>query len=166
MRIGRSTIPLIMGAISAVAFRGVQPAVRPGAPVARVTGSFFALSVPDLATAKRWYMDKLGLSVKLEIPKSNGAAVVVLEGGGLTVELEQRDDAKPLSVAAPGIAAPDRIHGLFKVGFMVDDLDATLSALRARGVEVAYGPFRASATQPANVIIKDGTGNLVQIIDR
>ena len=166
MRSGQSIIALIASLLAIASYRTLESAVPHAPPVARVSGAFFALSVADLATTKRWYMEKLGLSVKLEIPKTHGAAVVVLEGGGLTVELEQRDDARPLSAAAPGTVALDRIHGPFKVGFMVDDLDATLRALRARGVEVVYGPFPASATQPANVIVKDGAGNLLQIIDR
>jgi hypothetical protein len=116
--------------------------------------------VADLAASTAWYVDKFGLSVKQQIPKTNGVAATILEGGGLTVELVQRDDA------APPIASAERIHGIFKVGFVIDDLDGTLSALRQRGVDVVAGPFQSTATQRANVILRDNKGNLIQLFGR
>jgi hypothetical protein len=55
------------------------------------------------------------------------------------------------------------VQGIFKVGLEVIDFDHTLAVLRERGVIIAYGPYPASATQRANVIIKDNAGNLIQI---
>jgi len=95
-------------------------------------------------------------------PKQDGAAVTVLEGGGLIVELLQRDDAVPLRQAAPGVDANYRVHGFFKAGVIVDDFDKTLATLKARAVEIAIGPFPATATQRANVIVRDNVGNLIQ----
>ncbi len=136
----------------------------PGATLALTTrGAFFALSVPDLDASSRWYSDKLGLKVVMRVPRTDQAAVTVLEGGGLIVELIQHDGALSLSRAAP--AAKDRlmIHGLFKAGVIVDQFDQALELLRARGVELALGPFPARPGQRANVIIKDNAGNLIQI---
>jgi hypothetical protein len=45
----------------------------------------------------RWYSEKLGLKVVMRVPKTDKAAVTVLEGGGLIVELIQHDDALPLN---------------------------------------------------------------------
>lgn len=145
-----------------------SPVAHPqtNAPPFTTNGAFFALSVADITASSRWYQEKLGLSVVMAPPKTGEAAVVILEGGGLLVELIQHDVAKPLGSAAPGVRDQLFVHGYFKAGLMVDDFDRTLSALRARGVQVAYGPFPKSATQRANVIIRDNAGNLIQFFGR
>ena len=120
-------------------------------------GAFFALSVADLQASSRWYSEKFGLTVKRNVPVSSTPGVVVLEGGGLTVELIQHPEAR----AAGKDAILD--HGFFKAGFFVQDFDRVLATLRDRGVEIAYGPFPKRADQHANVIIRDNAGNLIQI---
>lgn len=131
-------------------------------PIFTTRGAFVALSVPDLEASTKWYSEKLGLTVVMRPPKQDKSSVAVLEGNGLIVELLQRDDAVPLRQAAPGLEASYRVHGIFKAGLIVDDFDKTLAALRSRGVEIAIGPFPATATQRANVIVKDNAGNLIQ----
>lgn len=131
-------------------------------PVFETRGAFVALSVADLDASTRWYAEKLGLTVVTRPPKQEKSAVAVLEGGGLIVELLQRDDASPLRQLAPSATAAYLVHGMFKAGMIVDDLNATLTALRARGVEIAMGPFPASKEQRANAIIRDNAGNLIQ----
>ena len=130
------------------------------------TGAFFALSVSDVAASSRWYREKLGLRVVLEPPRSADATVVVLEGGGLIVELLQHKDARPLTTAAPSVRENYKVHGFFKSGVIVEDFDRTMAALRSRGVEIAFGPFPKSATQRANVIVRDNAGNLIQFFGR
>jgi catechol 2,3-dioxygenase-like lactoylglutathione lyase family enzyme len=125
-------------------------------------GAFLALSVADLDASTRWYSEKFGLSIVMRPPKQDKSAVTVLEGGGLIVELLQRDDATPLRQAAPTATASYLVHGFFKAGVIVDDLNATITALRARGVEIAMGPFPASKEQRANAIVRDNAGNLIQ----
>lgn len=135
-------------------------------PPFTATGSFIALSVPDVAASARWYREKLGLRVILEPPKSGEAIVVILEGGGLLVELIQHDAAKPLGTAAPGVPGSLYVHGYFKSGLIVEDFDRTMAAIRARGIEIAFGPYPKSATQRANVIIRDNAGNMIQFFGR
>jgi hypothetical protein len=101
--------------------------------------------------------------VIFSVPPANGFAVTVLEGGGLTVELLQRDTAVP---GPCGTADPSQCHGLFKVGLLVTDLDKTLEKLAARGVPVAFGPFPAQPNQRANAIIRDNAGNLIQLFGK
>ena len=131
-------------------------------PAANTTGAFFALSVADLKTSAQWYTDKLGLKSTMEVPKRDGVAVIVLEGevGGtkLIVELIQRDDAQPLAKAP--------VHGIFKAGVIVEDFDKTLAALKARQVEIAFGPYPARPNQRANVIVRDNAGNLLQFFGK
>ena len=90
----------------------------------------------------------------------------ILEGGGLIVELMHNPAAVPLSKAAPSITHTTLVHGIFKAGLIVDNYDATLTALRARGVEIAIGPFPAHDGQRANFIVRDNAGNLIQFFGR
>lgn len=149
-------------------FAALSPAAaQTGArPFVAAPGAFFALSVADLDASTRWYTEKLGLSVTMRVPKSGKAAVNVLEGGGLIVELIQLDDAKPLSRAAPGVSERQLVHGQFKAGLVVENFDATVAALRARQVEIAFGPYPARQNQRANFIIRDNAGNLIQFFGK
>ena len=155
---GVTSAALVVGAMSRLASAQTQQPT----PAFYARGAFFALSVADLDASAKWYAEKFGMTVVMRPPKQDKSAVVVLEGGGLTVELLQRDDATPLTKAAPAVTATYQIHGFFKAGVIVDDFDKTLAMLRARGVSIAVGPFPASETQRANVIIRDNAGNLIQ----
>lgn len=136
-------------------------AAQAAPPPFTTRGAFFALSVPDLDASTRWYQEKLGLAVTLQVSRGEGpAAATVLEGGGLIVELIQHRDAKPAA------GESHLVHGFFKAGMIVENLDATLAELRSRGVEVAYGPYPAEGGQRANVIVRDNAGNLIQLFGR
>ena len=127
------------------------------APAFTANGAFFALSVSDIQASSRWYAEKFGLKVTMNVPASNSPAVAILEGGGLIVELIHHADA-----TASG-KDPVLSQGFFKAGFLVQDFDRALATLRERGVEIAYGPFPKRADQRANVTIRDNAGNLIQL---
>jgi hypothetical protein len=130
-----------------------------GTAVFTTSGAFFALNVASVQASAAWYAEKLGLNVILQVPASTGSpAVTVLEGGGLIVELIQRDDA-----VSPGNTA---FRGFTKAGMIVDEFEKTMAALTERGVAIAFGPFPATAEQRANVIVRDNAGNLIQIFGR
>ena len=124
------------------------------------TGTFFAVSVADLETSTRWYAEKLGLRVVREMPKVGKSSVTVLAGGGLIVELVHNDNVSPRR------ADTAITRGIFKAGVIVDSIDRTIAAFRARQVEIAYGPFPARSGAMANVIIRDNEGNLIQFFGR
>lgn len=129
-------------------------------PAMTATGAFFALSVADVKASAQWYQEKLGLKITMQTPKADKTAVIVLEGGGLIVELVERDDA------APGAADPIMVHGIIKAGVILDDFDKTLATLNERHVPIAFGPYPAKGNQRANVIIKDNSGNLIQFFGK
>ena len=153
--IRRSILLLAMLALGAEPLRAQS---RADTPVFRTSGAFFALSVPDLEAARAWYADKLGLTVTMRAPAHEGAQVLVLEGGGLIVELIHN----PAATAHPPAANPTLRHGFFKAGLVVEEFDATLTRLRDRGVEIAMGPFPARGGQRANFVIRDNSGNAIQ----
>ena len=139
-----------------------QPSTRPAAgPELRVTGAFFALSVPDIDASAKWYQDALDVAVVMRTPKQNGAAAIVLEGGGLVVELIQQDG----SIGAnPGKteANPMLTQGLVKAGAIVSDFDRLIARLRERHVAIVFGPYPARSGQRANAIVRDNAGNMLQ----
>ena len=143
-----------------------QSGSRADSAVFQTRGAFFALSVSDLDGSTRWYSEKLGLAVVMRPPKTNGAQVTVLEGGGLIVELIQDDAAKPLRQLAPSVSERHLVHGMTKAGVIVDDFERLVTALRARSVAIAYGPFPARPDQRANLIIRDNEGNMIQFFGR
>src|SRR5262249_51460029 len=126
------------------------------------SGSFFALSVADINASAKWYAEKLGLTLTTPPTRSDQVAFAVLEGGGLIVELIQHDNGVALTQVAPHVTDRTLLHGLVKAGALIANFDQTVAALRARGVTIAFGPYPASATQRANVIIQDNEGNLIQ----
>ena len=126
-------------------------------------GALFAVSVADLDASVRWYTEKLGLDVTMRPPKFEKSTAVILEGGGLIVELMHHDDAVPLTTAAPAIRENYKVHGIFKAGVIVEDFHTAMAELRARGVPIVIGPFAATAQQRANAIIRDNEGNFIQL---
>ncbi|HEY7497395.1 MAG TPA: VOC family protein [Vicinamibacterales bacterium] len=148
-----SFLPLAIALLS-------QGASAPAPVVSSVNGAFFAVSVKDIDASSRWYSEKLGMRAIMQLPKQDKAAVTVLEGGGLTVELVQLDDA------APAGRQPELVHGIFKSGVVVADLAKTIAMLKERGVPIAIGPFPARGSTPANFLIRDNAGNLIQFFGR
>lgn len=138
----------------------------PPAPAFSALGGFLALSVPDLSASARWYEEKLGLRVTMRPPAMQGISAVILEGGGLIIELIQHPEARPMSSLAPSVTQSVLVHGVFKAGIIVEDLDRTLAVLRERGVEIAFGPYPAREGQRANAIVRDNAGNLIQFFGR
>jgi hypothetical protein len=130
-------------------------------PVLTATGAFFALSVADIDASGKWYSEKLGLGVIMQPQRSGPGAVMVLEGGGLIVELVQHDEALPLSRLTPDRSDAFKVHGHFKGGVIVKDLDKTLALLKSRDVPIAFGPYPAKEGRRANFIIRDNAGNLI-----
>jgi len=126
------------------------------------TGAFFALSVPDLDASAKWYEDKLGLKITMKPPREGQVEFAVLEGGGLIVELIRNDAALSLDKLQPPVDDAFKIHGYFKAGVLVKDFDAALATLKARGVDIAHGPYPSREGRRANVIIRDNAGNLIQ----
>src|SRR5215469_14030725 len=104
-------------------------------------GAFFAVVVPDMEASVKWYSESLGLKIGMQM--KDKTSVTVLAGGGLMVELIHSDDALTRGKAAPAGKEEVLLHGISKAGIIVDDFDKTLTMLKARHVEIAYGPYPA-----------------------
>lgn len=138
-------------------------------PLFTARGAFFALSVADLDASAKWYSEKLGLKVVMQVPRTKDAdfAVTVLSGDGLLVELLQSDSAMSLSKAAPAVKDSLHLYGIVKAGLIVDNFDKTVELLRARNIPIKMGPFPAqNSTGLKNLIIEDNSGNLIQFFGK
>ena len=125
-------------------------------------GAFIALSVADLDRVLPFYRDTLGFRVFSEGTPPDRPAIkfALLQRGNALLEVVQLPDAKP---RADGVAAP-QIHGFFKCGFVVDDIDAAYARLMKSNVTFAFelvqppnGPYRTFG-------VRDPEGNLVQFL--
>ena len=164
------TRPAVILVCLALAATRSSAQARPGASTAHrdssavsASGAFFALSVADLEASVRWYSGMLGLRVLQRMPEQGGVSVAVLEGDGVLVELVHHRGALRPPARPAGSTTPP---GPFKVGLLVDDFQRSIERLRRRNVSFAYGPFPERPDQPANVIVRDNEGNLIQIIAR
>jgi len=91
-----------------------------------------------------------------------GAAVTVLEGGGLIVELIQHEGAVSLAALEPKVKSNMFVHGVVKAGALLSNFDNAVATMKKRGVDIAFGPYPARENQRPNVIIRDNAGNLIQ----
>jgi hypothetical protein len=137
-------------------------------PVAAVSGGYLALSVPDLDASAKWYAETFDLTVVRSQSSSpdKKSVATILTGHGLIVELVQHNDAKPITQAAPGRTRAFEIHGIFKSGVVVPDLDATLKALEARNVDIAFRIFSDAALALRTFAIRDNAGNFIQFFGK
>ncbi len=130
-------------------------------------GTFLALSVANLDTMTAGYRDSLGF--KLFSTSGNperGMRFAILKCGDALVELLQAEDARPRSVLAPGTNDAYQIHGFFKSGFVVKNIDSTYQRIQSMGIRLAYklvapsdGPYRTFG-------IRDPEGNLLQFFGK
>jgi outer membrane protein assembly factor BamB len=133
----------------------------------KTTGTFFALSVADVVTLSRWYQEKLGFRVisQGEAPDKI-AKFALLEGDGSIIELIQHSEGKPRRMAAPMTTEAYQIHGIFKVGMVVSDLDSLYRELTQRDVPIAYDMRKARDFPMRSFSVRDGEGNLVQFFGK
>lgn len=133
-----------------------------------VNGAFVAITVPDLDTAAKWYVETLGLSVvkNHSMRPDQKAGVTVLQGNGLAVELIWLAGSAPLSKIAPQLKGPQDIYGILKAGIFVEDLDATLKELKARHVTMAFETFYDQDMNCRMFAIRDNNGNILQFFGK
>lgn len=156
-------------AISAVATPTAKPETSPTpAPKAALSAQpaqqFVGISVADLAKSDAWYRNVFGMKQVFET-KFDGGAVSVLETDWLMIELLHQDAAKSLEQVSPD--TPNYlVHGVFKLGLFVPDLDARLAALAKHDIKPASQIYVDKVNKTRNVFIRDPDGNRWQLFER
>ncbi len=122
------------------------------------------LSVPNLDEGIAWYRDVLGFELELRIPfPPANAELAYLVKGLLRIELFEVKDATPLPADRRDPIRDLKTHGTKHLAFKVDDLDAFLEHVRARGADVAL-VIRETVTDAC--FLRDSAGNLLEFICR
>lgn len=110
------------------------------------------LLVDDLASARRFYEETIGLEVTLD-----AGVYVEFASGPSTLSLYRRDLMEQVvpSRQAPGPGAA--------MIFQVDDVDAKVSELRGRGLTLENDPHDQEAWLLRVAHFRDPEGNLVEL---
>ena len=125
---------------------------------------FFALSVPDLDASVKWYVENLGLN-PTRLPGSPEAKVTLLRGNGLFLELIEHSQAFDLEARIPGNPRRFLVHGIFKVGFFVRNLDGTVEGLQKRGVRFKGSVFTDDVAGARSILVLDNNENIIQLFE-
>ncbi|HZN91987.1 MAG TPA: VOC family protein [Myxococcales bacterium] len=129
-------------------------------------GTFIAISVADVEATSRWYQEKLDFQVvKAGEAPNRIARFALLRQGDHVLELIQHSEAKPPPGEAP-VRQAHRTHGFFKVGFVVEDIDARHRELGRRGVPMAYELMNAKDLPLRTFSVRDNEGNLLQFFGK
>lgn len=115
-----------------------------------------AIAAADPAGLAGWYCETLGFRALSDNGKDRPTRLLAGPGGGM-IQMMPDDEAPP-----PGRELFDR--GLSHLAIRVSDLDAALTALRQRGVEVAEPAAAAGGGRVAS--FRDPEGNIVQVVER
>lgn len=123
------------------------------------TGAFYAISVQNLDDSIAWYTTHLGFELcsQAENDQRRGA---LLERPGALLELAEFDGAVSRTALKPGLES-HLIHGIFKLGFVANDLDKTYAVLSEAGVEVFF-PIVTASDGRRTFGVLDPDGNIVQ----
>ena len=111
------------------------------APAPAFVNSYMTVMVRDMDASVRFYTETLGLPLK----ERHGDHWAGVQAPGVLIGLHPGGDHP---------AEPDQ--SAISLGFMVDDFDAALAALTARGVQVAP-PRGNDAARSASFADPDGT---------
>lgn len=122
------------------------------------------VSVPNLDEAVEWYSRVFDASLEWrmynEVAQVHGA---MLQRGALRFEIFQPDVANPLPEDRRDPHTDFQTHGNKHAAFRVDDLDALLPALEAKGVDIAF-VIREEAFK--GCFIRDCAGNLIEFVQQ
>ena len=115
----------------------------------------------------RWYEEKLGFRVLSQGEAPNKIAkFAILEADGALIEMIQHREAKPLPVAAPEVKSAHQLHGIFKVGMVVRDIDEVYHEVKRSGVPIAYDLMPAKDVPQRSFSISDAEGNMIQFFGK
>lgn len=125
---------------------------------------FFALSVADIDVMASWYETMLGLERgEMNGPADGTIRQTTLANGRLFVELVQHHEAKDRS--SYGIERSYLVHGIFKVGFFVQDIDRAVAELETKGASFRGGIIDLPEQGIRMILVEDPEGNIVQLFE-
>ena len=129
------------------------------------TPYFSAVIVKDIDASVKWYSDVFELRTRDVINDPNEAyKITILESDKLLLELLQLKQSIPKDKALEGQPKGTRLQGHFKIGFRVDDMDASVKRLSSMGIDVSR-LVNEQKTGKRNLLVTDPDGNLIQFFE-
>ncbi|MEZ5464624.1 MAG: VOC family protein [Lysobacteraceae bacterium] len=126
--------------------------------------TFFALSVADLDASVAWYAKMLDLKAN-PVHDADGVRITLMTGERLVVELIEHKEAQGAGDDEDTTRRYLR-HGLFKVGYYVDDLDAEVERLGEHGARFRGRVVTDELLRARTILVLDPEGNIVQLFER
>jgi catechol 2,3-dioxygenase-like lactoylglutathione lyase family enzyme len=121
------------------------------------------VSVPSLDAAIEWYGRVLGFEVEkrffIAAARSHTA---MIRKGPLRFELFEVEGAAPLPEERRHPPSDLKTHGTKHLAFRVDDLEAFLTEMAAKGADVAFVVREAFGK---GCFIRDCAGNLIEFVE-
>lgn len=125
---------------------------------------FSAIIVSDMEASKSWYTEVLGFEVESEYQVSEGFSIINLRRE-LALELIRLPTALSPKEAIPDYSGKTRLHGLFKIGFSVGNLDIWVSHLSLHQVNF-HGEVVTDPKGQRMVVVLDPDGNRIQLFEK
>ena len=128
-------------------------------PLPEPNGTFYGISVQDIDKAIDWYVNHLNF--KLDFKGGNDQRQgTLLKRSGVILELAQFASAKHRHELSEALESHE-VYGIFKIGFMINQLDETFKALESGGVDIFF-PIVTASNGMRTFGIKDLEGNIIQ----
>lgn len=141
------------------------PPRNPASAFADMAGHHVALRVADFQAAKDFYVGVLDFRVVHEWPFADERlAYLALPNDDFMIELLGGGDPAPAEPPRfAELGASLSVAGYHHFCITVADMDATVAALRARGVAIVAEPFRLDAIGRRLAFLADPFGNLIEL---
>ena len=161
MVIGRSMVPLVL----LTWLTPPVPASEVAQPLA-IQPFFYALSVRDAEASAAWYARVLGFELARSMDlQEHGVRIRLLERRDALLELVESSSGRDLSELEPSVERRHELYGVFKIGFLVDDLDAAVDALAGHHVPLRGRVIEESDGSMRSLQIEDPDGNVLQLFE-
>ncbi|MGV9933641.1 VOC family protein [Streptomyces olivaceoviridis] len=143
------------------------PPRNTASPFASMRGHHTGIRYPDFEAARSFWVDTMGWRVLQVWPYGDLTLAYVLPPA--------QDDFRLEILGGPGAAAQPRfsdvdaslgVNGYNHVCLSVDDVDATLEELRARGVDIVNPPFEIDDISARLAFFRDPWGNMFELSER
>ncbi|MEC1012063.1 VOC family protein [Bacillus altitudinis] len=115
------------------------------------------LYVNDVEASIQFYHHILGFPIKLRVE-----SYVEFDTGEVTLSINSRQDVKE----ALGLPVPEAVSSsqTFEIGFVVDDVNEIIAALKEKGVPVIKEPAKKPWGQTVSYV-SDPDGHFIEICD-
>ena len=124
------------------------------------------ISVANLDESIAWYRDMLGFEEVMRMDQGvteDKMSIGHIRRGNCYIELFQVEGSKPLPEYRRDPNADFGVQGLKHFALQVSDVQAAVKELKAKGVEIAFGPVDTPGV--CFVFIRDNTGNAFELIE-